>query len=265
MISTIVLNKNWIWKLAAALCAILVWQGAAWLLGSDILLASPWQVACRLVSLMGEGSFWTSLLGSFLDITWGFLLSLGLGALLAVAAGKSRVVEILLAPYMVTIKTVPVASFIVIALVWLSSRDLSVFISFLMGLPIVYTNLLQGIKSRDEKLWEMAEVFRMGPGRRFLTITLPQIKPYLLSACSLALGLSWKAGIAAEVLCTPRHAIGTELYYAKTYMNTEQMFAWTVVVILLSLFVEKLLVWLLAKLGERIGCGEKEGKHVTIG
>ncbi|MBE6999688.1 MAG: ABC transporter permease subunit [Ruminococcaceae bacterium] len=255
MISTIVLNKNWIWKLAAALCAILVWQGAAWLLGSDILLASPWQVACRLVSLMGEGSFWTSLLGSFLDITWGFLLSLGLGALLAVAAGKSRVVEILLAPYMVTIKTVPVASFIVIALVWLSSRDLSVFISFLMGLPIVYTNLLQGIKSRDEKLWEMAEVFRMGPGRRFLTITLPQIKPYLLSACSLALGLSWKAGIAAEVIGIPEGTVGEALYNAKIYLATADLFAWTLMVVLLSIVFEKIFLllvrWAFARL-ERI-------------
>ncbi len=252
MISTIVLNKNWIWKLAAALCAILVWQGAAWLLGSDILLASPWQVACRLVSLMGEGSFWTSLLGSFLDITWGFLLSLGLGALLAVAAGKSRVVEILLAPYMVTIKTVPVASFIVIALVWLSSRDLSVFISFLMGLPIVYTNLLQGIKSRDEKLWEMAEVFRMGPGRRFLTITLPQIKPYLLSACSLALGLSWKAGIAAEVIGIPEGTVGEALYNAKIYLATADLFAWTLMVVLLSIVFEKFFLLLVRRAFARL-------------
>ncbi|MBR4866191.1 MAG: ABC transporter permease subunit [Clostridia bacterium] len=244
MISTIVRNKNWIWKPAAALCAILVWQGAAWLLGSDILLASPWQVACRLVSLAGEGEFWTSLLGSFLDITWGFLLSLGLGALLAVAAGKSRAVEILLAPYMVTIKTVPVASFIVIALVWLSSRDLSTFISFLMGLPIVYTNLLQGIKARDEKLGEMAEVFRMGPARRFLTITLPQVKPYLLSACSLALGLSWKAGIAAEVIGIPEGTVGEALYNAKIYLATADLFAWTLMVVLLSILFEKFFLFL---------------------
>lgn len=239
MISITVQSKNWLWNLVAAACAVLVWQAAAWLLGSNILLASPWQVVLRLIELVGDGSFWKSISQSFFHITTGFFIGLVLGALLAFAAGKVRVVEILLAPYMITIKTVPVASFIVIALVWLSSRDLSVFISFLMGLPIVYTNLLQGIKANDPKLSEMATVFRMSWGRRFLTIMLPQIRPYFLSACSLALGLSWKAGIAAEVIGIPENTVGEALYNAKIYLETADLFAWTLVVVLFSVAFEK--------------------------
>ena len=111
--------------------------------------------------------------------------------LLAVAAGRLRVLELLLWPYVTAIKSVPVASFIIICLIWMSTRQLAVFISFLMVFPVIYSNTLQGIKSADGALLEMARVYRVPFSRRLGYIYAPQVKPFLLSGCSVALGMSW--------------------------------------------------------------------------
>ena len=138
------------------------------------------------------------------------------------------------------IKSVPVASFIILCLIWLSSGSLSVFISFLMVLPIVYTNMLQGIQSTDSKLLDMAHVFRMSWFRKLRYIYIPHLKPYLMSACSVSIGLAWKAGIAAEVIGIPDGSIGEKLYEAKVYLDSADLFAWTFVIVFVSVIFEKL-------------------------
>jgi NitT/TauT family transport system permease protein len=173
------------------------------------------------------------------------LLGLILGTALALTAARFSIVEDLLWPFMTTVKSVPVASFIVLALMWLTSRELSVFISFLMVIPIIYTNILSGIKSSNREMDKVATVFRMSLGRRILYIWIPRIKPFMLSACSIALGLSWKAGVAAELIGIPSNSLGEMLYYSKIYFNTLDLFAWTVIIVLLSIGFEKLFISLL--------------------
>ena len=145
------------------------------------------------------------------------------------------------------------ASFVILALVWIKARNLSVFIAFLMAFPIAYTNLLEGLSAVDSKLLEMAKVFRVGKLRQLLYLYLPQLWPFLVSAASLSLGLSWKSGVAAEVIGLPRDSIGEQLYQAKIFLATDELFAWTLVVILISMAVEKLLLVLLRWAGRRIG------------
>lgn len=238
-------NKAFFAKLGAVAAALAVWQAAAMLLDSKILLASPPEVAARLASIWRDDGFFETAAFSFSRIVCGFLAALGAGAVLAAAAYRLRAVEYLLMPYMATIKSVPVASFIVIALVWLNSRELSVFISFLMALPIIYTNLLRGLKAADVKMLEMAEVFRVSWLKRLNYILLPQIRPFLFSTCSIALGLSWKAGIAAEIIGIPQGSIGEGLYRAKVYLETTDLFSWTVIIVILSVGFEKLFLLLL--------------------
>lgn len=122
-----------------------------------------------------------------------------------------------------------------------------------MVLPVVYSNVLQGIKTTDMKLLEMAKVFRVTPVKKALYIYLPHLKPYILSACSVSLGLSWKAGIAAEVIGIPTGSIGEKLYQAKVYLSTPDLFAWTVVIIVISILFEKLFTFSLSKLYSRLG------------
>lgn len=225
--------------------ALLLWQAVSMVLNQRLLLVSPVQVAKRLGSLCMEAGFWRTVGYSLIRIEAGFLLGLFLGSFLAVVSARFRLAEMLLWPYVTAIKSVPVASFIILSLIWLNASKLSAFISFLMVFPVIYFNVLQGMKSTDEKLLQMAEIFQMPWKKRLFYIYLPQVKPFLISACTTTLGISWKAGIAAEVIGIPDGSIGERLYQAKIYLNTADLFAWTVVIVCLSVLFEKLFMKLL--------------------
>lgn len=248
MKASILPDKRTIEKVAAIVFALAVWQAGAMLLGESLLLVTPTAVIKRLFTLLPEQDFISAVGFSFLRIVSGFLQALVAGAILSAFAGKFHIAEVMLRPFIVTIKSVPVASFIILCLIWLSSKNLSIFISFLMVLPIIYTNLLQGIKSTDPKMLEMAGVFRVGWLKRLKYIYLPQIKPFLISSCSVAIGLAWKSGIAAEVIGIPDGSIGEKLYEAKVYLSTGDLFAWTVVIVALSIIFEKLFLYFIKSL-----------------
>lgn len=224
---------------------LLLWQGAALLVGQKVLLASPVSVIRRLPALIMEKEFAGAILFSSVRIAGGFFAGFFTALLLSVLAGRFPAVETLLSPLMVTIRSVPVASFIIIALIWLSSSSLSVFISFLMVLPVIYTNCLSGIRNIDGKMLEMAKIFRFSFGKKLKYIWLPSMKSYIVSSVKTALGLSWKAGIAAEVIGIPEGSIGERLYEAKVYLATEDLFAWTVLIVLISVLFEKAVLWLI--------------------
>ncbi len=240
-------------RLLAAALAVAVWQAASMAVGSSLLLASPVQVAARLAALLPTAAFWQTIFFSLLRIAGGFLLALVLAAVLALAAGRLRVVEILLQPYVLAIKSVPVASFIILALIWLKTAQLSLFISFLMVFPALYTNILVGIKSADGQLLEMAQVFRVPWKRRLRMIYLPAIRPFLLAGSATALGMSWKAGVAAEVIGVVSGSIGERLYDAKIYLQTADLLAWTVVIVAMSAGFEWLMLRLLRRVFRTLG------------
>ncbi len=246
-------RKTVLIRTLAALFWLGVWQIASMIIGQEILLVSPVRAAKTLIDLMRTGAFWQSVFSSFGRILLGFALAAALGALLAVLAGLSRAVRILLEPLMHAVKATPVASFVILALIFIRSTNLSVFISFLMVLPIMYTNVLAGIDAADGKLLEMARVFRIGPVRTARSVYLSAVYPHFLSACALSLGMCWKAGVAAEVIGFPQHSIGGALYQAKLFFNTPEIFAWTLAVILLSVGFEKLILALTRLLGRALG------------
>ena len=239
------LQKNSIRKLLSVALALLLWQAGAILLDLPLLLVPPLEVLKRLLTLVQEADFWRTLLFSFSRIVLGFAIAFALGCLLGVLSGKWPLLETLLWPYVITIKTVPVASFIILSLFFLSARRLSTFISFLMVFPVIYSNVLEGIRSTDRELLEMGQVFRIPWGRRLGYIYLPHLKPFLFSACSVALGMSWKSGVAAEVIGVASGSIGEKLYESKIYFMTEDLLAWTVVIVLISVLFEKLFLRLM--------------------
>lgn len=238
--------------MAAVAFALLMWQIAAMLLNEPLLLASPVQVAGRLFALMGTANFWNTVAYTGVRILLGFLLGFAVGILLAILAGRFQWVEMLLWPFVVTIKSIPVASFVILVLIWLSSRHLSVFISFLMVFPVMYLNTLQGLQSTDGKMLEMAKMFRLTALQKLKHIYLPHLRPFLTGGCSIALGLSWKSGVAAELIGRPDFSMGDMLYMAKVHMDTADLFAWTFVIILLSLLFEKLFLLCLKKGFDRV-------------
>ena len=228
-----------------------VWQMGAMALDSDILLVSPAGVLLRLGQLLPTAAFWRSVLFSFGRISLGFFIAASVSAVLAALSYRFKLIRELLTPLMLAIRSVPVASFIILVLVWFSSRSLSVLISFLMVLPIIYSSVLTGISTCDKQLIEMAAVFKMPTARRIRYIYLPQVMPFFKSGCGSALGLCWKAGIAAEVIGMPTGSIGEKLQQAKVYLDTPDLFAWTLVIVLVSLLFERMFIALLNK-AERI-------------
>ena len=237
-------------RLWAVIFWLLVWQAAAMALAAAyphgaLLLASPLAVAVRLGQLWGTAAYWQTVCRSAARIFGGFLISTALGVLLASLAAWKRWIRELLAPLAAVIKAVPVASFIILALVWLNSRSLSLFISALMVFPPVYLNVLEGICRTDRQLLEMARVFRVPFSRRLRYIYLPQVMPYFRTAVSLGLGLCWKAGAAAEVIGLPAGSVGERLYTAKVYFQTPDLFAWTVTIVAVSVLFERLFLVLM--------------------
>ena len=237
---------------ASILFWLIIWQIAAVKLNSKILLVSPVEVAKRLVELVPTGEFWRSVMFSSGRILLGFALGLTCGCLLALAAGKIKAVRILFSPLISVMKSIPVASFTILALIWIGSKDLSVLVSFLICVPIVCANMLEGIDSLDPKLKEMSKVFKIPVGRRFVGVYLSQLLPYFRSASRLAIGLCWKSGAAAEVIGIPDGSIGEKLFESKVYLETADLFAWTLTVILLSWLCEKVFVALIGLLQKRV-------------
>lgn len=229
-----------------------VWQFASMKIGHEILLVSPFRVLQCLDGLVWKSDFWKSIAFSFGRIVLGFSLAVILGILFAAISYCFKRFRELLALPIAVIKSTPVASFIILALIWIPSRNLSVFISFLMVLPILYTNVLTGMEKMDAKLLEMSVIYQVPFAKRLRYIYISQILPYFQSACAVALGMCWKAGVAAEIIGIPKGSIGERLYQAKIYLNTPELFAWTVVIIVISVLFEKVFLTVIKSLVRRL-------------
>lgn len=227
-------------KTIIILCWLLVWAIVSRIIQNKILLAGPIETLQALCKLVTTGPFWNACLGTILRIAIGYMVGMLLGILLAVISAGRLWLEEILAPLITLMKAVPVASVVVIFLIWWGSGNLAVAISFFMALPNFYLNSLEGIRSTDQKLLEMSKVFAMPARNRFFYIYRPALRPFWDSAIKLSVGMSWKAGVAAEVIGLPERAIGEQLYMSKIYLETDKVFAWTLVIILLSQLFEKL-------------------------
>jgi len=234
----------------AAAFWLVVWQLASLAVGQELLLVSPLAVLRSLADLVPTPDFWARVWHTFWRIIGGFLLALVAGSLLAALSGAFQLVRTLVAPLILVVRSVPVVSFIILVLIWTDSGALALVISFLIALPVIHTNVLEGIDQRDPKLLEMARVFHVPRRRRLHAIDLPAVLPYLQSASRTAIGLAWKSGVAAEVIGLPDGSIGERLYQAKIFLSTAELFSWTIVIVLLSFAFERLFVT-----GLRAGAG----------
>jgi NitT/TauT family transport system permease protein len=231
---------NPLWNAAAVFFWLLVWQLASLVVGMEILLPSPASVLLRLGALARAPEYWSAVGFSLARITLGFLSAFCAGTALAALARAYPPVGRLLAPLMGAMKAAPVVSYIILCLLLMPASRLSAAVSFMMALPILYTNVLTGLFAVDARLLEMAAVFDVPKGRRALFIVFPQTAPFLLSGVRLALGLCWKAGVAAEVIGLPRGSVGEGMYQAKIFVDSGSVLAWTVTVIALSFALEQI-------------------------
>ena len=242
------MNKARIGKVSG-IPALLFWIAVWWLLaaefGNPILLPNPGQVFGCLLELAGTAGFWQTVGLSIGRILLGVITAVGLGVILAVLTTRSRLAELLIAPAMTAMQVTPVASFTILVLIWLDRDWVPVLICGMMVLPVVWSGVSTGIRTVDIQLLEMARVFRLSRIQILKRIYLPSVLPFFRTACVSALGLGWKAGIAAEVLTVPKTSIGRMIAESKSYLLTEELFAWTLTVIALSLVLQSVMLRLL--------------------
>ena len=243
--------KNIIKKTVIILLWLVLWQIICWIVDNPIFFAGPIEVIKELAVMSGSRKFVDAVLYSVLRITGGFCIAFFLACLLAVLAYRFTLLEELFKPFVSFIKSVPVASVVVVLLIWFGAKNLSLYVTFMVVFPNIYINALTGLKNTDRQLLEMAEVFRFSFYKRLLYIFIPAVMPYLISGAGISVGMSFKSGVAAEVIGLPLHSIGEQLYNEKIYLNTAGVFAWTVVIICLSSLIEWLVVTLLGHMGNK--------------
>ncbi|WP_028828516.1 ABC transporter permease [Proteocatella sphenisci] len=245
-------EKSKIVTIAAVSFWILLWQFASMAIGEEILLASPVKVLKTMAELFVQPHFWSAISGSMIRMTAGFAMACTLGIILSVLSYNKSIIRIALEPLMHVIKAIPVASFVILALVWIKTKNLSIFISFLMVLPIIYTNTLSGLANTDAKLLEMAKVFGISPFKKALYIYTPIVMPFFLSGATIGIAFCWKSGIAAEVIGLPGNSIGENLYQAKILLDTAELLAWTVTMIIISVIYEKTIIGIIKMISKKI-------------
>lgn len=241
----------WIRQALAVLFWFGVWWAAAAALDRPLLLPAPAAVFVRLGSLIRLPEFWSILGISILRIMVGILSAIMLGTALAVLTCRFSLLDALLSPLLTVVKSTPVASFIILMLIWIGRDQVPAVISGLMVLPVMWNNVAAGIRGVDGELLEMAALYRLRPGVTLRRLYVPSVMPHFLAAVKTGIGIGWKAGIAAEVLTVPARSIGKMIYESKLYMETTDLFAWTLVVVLISLLIEKILIAAVGHLGIR--------------
>ena len=229
-----------------------VWQLAAvWVdrsvdgKGNELLLPYPATVCASLMRLVGESEFFLTVFTSLGRILLGLILGTVCGSVLAVLTCSSRWADKLLSPAIRVVRATPVASFILLVVLWTGKSFVPVVIAALMVVPVVWSNFSRGIRETDRQLLELARAYRFSFFKTAKLVYLPSLRPYFTSAITTAMGLAWKSGVAAEVLCVPDASIGTHIYNTKYYLEIPDLFAWTTVVVMLSLLLEKVLRLLL--------------------
>ena len=236
--------RNW---MLTILFWVVLWQLAASTMDNAIALVGPVQTFEIFFKLIAEAEFWKIVVCSLSRVLAGFFLGWMSGTLAAFAGCKVPAVEMLLAPFVSLLRAVPVASFVILALIWMGSENLTVFVVFVVVMPIVYAAVLDGMGQTDKEMLELAKVFRMGRWKKLWYIYRPSCIPFLLNAMTVTAGLAWKSGVAAEVIGIPEYSFGERLYMSKIYLETGELFAWTAAVILFSYLFERAGIWLLKK------------------
>ena len=238
-------------RLLPAVFWLAVWWLASLAVGKSLLIPSPPEVLRTLGALVVTGAFWRYTGLSLLRITLGLGLGILAGVLTALLTNRFSLLRALLAPAIRVVRATPVASFIILVLLWVANGRVPVVISALVVLPVIWESTSAGLESVDQQLLEFARAYRLTRLDTLRRIVLPSMLPQLSAAVCTAIGLAWKSGVAAEVLCLPKAAVGTQVYFSKLYLDTPALFAWTLVVVALSLTVERI--------ARRLLLGRKEG------
>jgi NitT/TauT family transport system permease protein len=246
--STTSRNKKKIFlTFVSILSGIVIWAIAAAVIGKPVILPSPYETLKSILLLIREPEFIQALSATILRVFLGVTVAFVIGVILGIIAGLNESMYDLINPFFSVMRPVPVASVIILINLWVHSDLVSVVVVFLICTPIIWANTVTGIKKTDKDLLEVGKIYNVPKSRILRDIYIPSVVPYVTVAFLSCVGLSWKVTITAEILANVLPSVGMEVYYSKIYLETESLFAWTVVIVVLSYAVELLIKWVLKK------------------
>ncbi len=237
-------GKKYIYRTLSVIFILLVWKlGSVWL-KNNLILPSPENTFAAFVRLLESASFYKALGFTLLRGAAGMILAIVLATLLGTWAGMNAAFHAFLEPILVIVRSTPVISFILLALIWMGPENVPVFISLLTMFPLICTGIISGIRNTDKELVDMAHVYGVRRLRMIRGLYFPSLMPYLFNGLSNAMGFGWRAVIIGEVLSQPRWGLGTEMQLAQTYLLVSNVISWTIVAVLLGYLFE----WLLQRI-----------------
>lgn len=240
--------RNKLMPFLAILFWIFVWMIASHIKNEKLVLPYPYDTFKSFLYIISTKEFYIGFVYTILRALVGFTISTILGIIIGFLCGLSNIFYELFLPLITTIKSTPIISIVFILILTFGTNKSPIFVNFLISFPIIWSNVVEGIKNVDTQLLQMAKVYKIKKWRIIYSIYLPSINPYLKAALLSSLGIGWKATITAEALSQPKFAIGTNLLNAKMYIETSEVFAWTISIIIFSYLLEKILKFMGKKL-----------------
>ena len=236
--------KKMVKKILIIICWLVIWQMLAAAINNPILIVGPMETIKTLIRLLPDQAFCRAVYGTTVMVLSGFLAGWLAGMICASIAYRFRQAREFLEPVIVFFRAVPIVSFVILLLIWQGSGRLSFLIGFLVVFVVMYGNVLNGLLGMNDDLVQEAKLLHVSLYRRVRYIYLPEIYPEMKSGLELAIGMGFKSGIAAEVIGQPVGSVGNALYQAKIFLQTDEVFAYTLTAICAAWLAEKLLVFL---------------------
>lgn len=231
-------TQNKFRKIIISIIWIIIWQIMASFIKEEILLPSPLIVFKKFIYLLGQVDFYKAIFLSTIKIIAGFLISIAIGVIFAYLAYKYKLFYDFISPLIRIFRSIPLASLVIFLLFRANKDYLSIYISFIMAMPLIFQNVYDGLSDIDKNILQMADIYKVSEIKKIKYIYKVKVKAFLYSSIISISGLVFKAGIAAEVIGLPKNSIGNNLYNAKVYLDMPNLFAWTLAILLISSFFE---------------------------
>ena len=250
MTISITKNKHFLKILKALLIiasCLAIWEIFAVIKNNEFVLPRVSTTLKSLVEIVSNNSFYIIVLTTLLRVLLGLGLGVAFGVVLATACHFLPWINLFVSPILSIIKATPVASFIVLLWLSLSGNSLPMLIAFLMVLPIVWQNIMDAYAALPKKLIEVSEIYNVSLKKRIKYLYLPHIYSYLAPAFITSIGLAWKSEIATEIIAYTANSIGQQINNHRQFAETSHVFAWTIVIVALSIVLEGLTKFLLKR------------------
>lgn len=243
------LHRRYVATLLSVGIIFVIWQIFAMVIHSPLILPLPRETLEVLVQDIGRPLFWQHVGATACRSLLAFGIAVVTGTLLGAVTGSSENLHNLLVFPLAILRATPVVSFILLALFWFGTSLVPVFVAVVMSLPVMSGAIESGIKNTNKELIACCRVYGFSRGKMIRHLYFPSCKPYFFSGSLAVFGLSWKVVAAAEVISLPHRSAGTLLQSAKVHLETAQVFAITLVLVVLSFVLESLFSFILRKRG----------------